>query len=393
MMVQIKICPIDTWFFGDGRPFNQDDSGLTETRSVFPPDPHVVVSALRAFFGNLLQNGGDWNETTKQEIGDGLWDLGKLTFSRLRVVNSDQKTLIPAPLALSRPSEGKKPWSISPVKDTGYGNDLGLQRGFEDPNPAKHSSPQNSFIEEEFWKSGIRAFDRELLPAVTVSERMAIDHNDRKPRQTTYVAAMAPRVGIQLAHSYKTVVKGMLYAAAHVALSEDCHLSIDVHIPDGLKLSKEIELLSKENVLNSIPFGGLGKAASIEVSVINPLPTQSLPASKKMVLATLVTPALLEGKTISALGVGSNLFGSNDHEIQAVVMDRISRFGGWDRGRGRTWCWSIPAGTTLLIGTSNIADLTAKFKQFGLNFCTSPTSEAARASAFGEVVLTEWSND
>ena len=47
-MTMLVLHPLDTLFFRDGRPYNQDDPGQAEAASVFPPHPPTVVGAVRA---------------------------------------------------------------------------------------------------------------------------------------------------------------------------------------------------------------------------------------------------------------------------------------------------------------------------------------------------------
>ena len=53
----ILLTPIDAWFFRDGRPYNQGESGQTDVRSLFPPFAPTVVGTLRA----ALAVGQGWN--------------------------------------------------------------------------------------------------------------------------------------------------------------------------------------------------------------------------------------------------------------------------------------------------------------------------------------------
>ena len=69
------IFPNDTLFFRDGTPFNQDDAGLAEARSVFPPYPPVVAGALRAGMARTLgwPGWGNWqgNSSIVGRLGSG----------------------------------------------------------------------------------------------------------------------------------------------------------------------------------------------------------------------------------------------------------------------------------------------------------------------------------
>ena len=97
----ILLTPIDAWFFRDGRPYNQGESGQTDVRSLFPPFAPTVVGTLRA----ALAVGQGWNgrESWANELhpilGNGFDDLGQLQFHGPFLVR-DGKCLFPVPLHL-----------------------------------------------------------------------------------------------------------------------------------------------------------------------------------------------------------------------------------------------------------------------------------------------------
>ena len=53
-MTLLVLHPLDTLFFRDGRPYNQDDPGQAEAASVFPPHPPTVVGAVRAALARAM---------------------------------------------------------------------------------------------------------------------------------------------------------------------------------------------------------------------------------------------------------------------------------------------------------------------------------------------------
>ncbi len=103
--------PVDCWFFRDGHPFNADDEGAAEARSIFPPNPEVVVGALRA---SLARNQGwkpgqhrSWEEVVPditRTLGASIDDCGQLSFGEPVVVDRRARPhrLYPVPKHLAR---------------------------------------------------------------------------------------------------------------------------------------------------------------------------------------------------------------------------------------------------------------------------------------------------
>lgn len=111
------ISPSDTLFLRDGRPFNQDDEGLAEARSIFPPYPDTLVGAFRAAAarragwrddGNWKGRSGPDGQAFEAVLGDGLDTLGALSFGPpvlLRRWRDGYERLFPPPLSLLRRAE------------------------------------------------------------------------------------------------------------------------------------------------------------------------------------------------------------------------------------------------------------------------------------------------
>lgn len=80
----LRLEPIDTWFFRDGRPYNQHEGNQTGVVSLFPPNPPTVLGALRAAFARTRgwQDGRSWHDTPElvNVLGDGPDELGTLHF-------------------------------------------------------------------------------------------------------------------------------------------------------------------------------------------------------------------------------------------------------------------------------------------------------------------------
>lgn len=92
--------PLDTLFFRDGRPFDQNDDGMADAVSVFPPNPSVLIGALRAAAarGRGWVDGTDWCGSAAEDgtsidtvLGNGPNDLGQLSFSAPILLRSDRQ--------------------------------------------------------------------------------------------------------------------------------------------------------------------------------------------------------------------------------------------------------------------------------------------------------------
>ena len=68
-----KLTPVGTWFFRDGRPYNQGESGLADIKSIFPPFAVTAVGAMRASLARSLDWDGkeDWPDDIKAKLGNG----------------------------------------------------------------------------------------------------------------------------------------------------------------------------------------------------------------------------------------------------------------------------------------------------------------------------------
>ncbi len=109
-MTILVLHPLDTFFFRDGRPYNQDDPGQVEAASLFPPHPPTVAGAVRAAVARAMGwPGAAWDTAA---LGDGVnWQagdesLGRLRFSGPYILRNDEP-IFPAPLNLvARKDEG-----------------------------------------------------------------------------------------------------------------------------------------------------------------------------------------------------------------------------------------------------------------------------------------------
>ena len=89
---EVTITPHDSVFFSDGRRFDQDDEGLAEAMSEFPPSPHVITSVLRRRIARVLDPNWDgrldgWSRQITEVLGGGAWNLGNFSVTGIRVLD------------------------------------------------------------------------------------------------------------------------------------------------------------------------------------------------------------------------------------------------------------------------------------------------------------------
>jgi CRISPR-associated protein Cmr3 len=274
--------PFDTTAFRDGRPFEQDDQGLSEAVSVFPPPPPAITGAVMVALARSvgadpkldwrlqardLASSSDAGERSRAadlaaildaptagpfiarwDGGDG-WDL----FSRC-----------PADLLFQRPSDDAPApvGRIKPTRDTQRVNIVGTQldaaklfREDRSGNPmppgdsAKAIAPHFVKIDaiERYLRSGTIPGQQEFISIKAVSGREA-------------------RVGIAVDKSTGTAVTSQLYAAEHSRLrgAERLH-----RFMFGCEASL-LRSLDGGQVDVVVPLGGEGRSARVRGPVGQP---------------------------------------------------------------------------------------------------------------------------
>jgi CRISPR-associated protein Cmr3 len=326
-MTTLVLRPLDTLFFRDGRPYNQDDPGQAEAASVFPPHPPTVVGAVRAALARAMGwPGRTWDKT---KLGDGVdWRkgdgaLGPLRFTGPYVLRNDEP-LFPAPLSLVR-AKNRNGGDILEVLSPGdlLACDLGETR-----LPA---APKNA----EGWKT----LEGKWLTLAGMEQALA----GKAPSQIVDADAIygaEPRVGVQRDASTRTTkrfeaeggepARGALYAAAHVRPAKDVALAVEV---DGLPDLSAAGALA--------PLGGEGRSVWIEQrdQKIKLPKAPELKPGKDGVLrytVTLITPADLGEPGEDWPRPGDRLFGSAGEPLPGTIVSaclgRAIAIGGWDTG-------------------------------------------------------------
>jgi CRISPR-associated protein Cmr3 len=325
-MLQFVLRPLDTLFFRDGRPFNQEDEGMADARSVFPPFPPVMAGAFRAAVAREQgwDEGRSWAGVRAKDgpvtidavLGDGPDDTGRLRFSPplvLREMTGDHfEPLFPVPRHLLGKELG---WTFRWLRPSRDGFDTDLGRAVRLPTLAE-GAPR-----------GLKPIETHLL---TASGLEAVLHG-RPPPDDALVAVDAvwrkePRVGLERDPVLHSARHGMLYAATHIRLGRGATLGVEVEgLPDGWRPQP------------LAPLGGFQRLVEIEKGhwdMPRSLGWAELGARDDTIeyLVVLTAPANLpkkQGRTPGAVIEGL------PGKVVAACLDRPVWIGGWSDGFGK----------------------------------------------------------
>lgn len=339
------IRPLDTLFFRDGRPFNQDDEGMADVRSVFPPWPTVMAGAFRAAMARAQgwEDGKSWiskdardGKSFKDVLGDGPHNTGQLEFGPpvvLREVAKDRwERLYPAPLHLLG-KETPQCWTLTflrPDEERPFTTDLG-----ETCLPAMTKPVDGAKPLAGRW----------LTPAgmgtVLAGRRPGPD--DIVPESELWAAEF--RVGLQRSSASRTAEPGMLYAASHVRLVEGVARDRDKphqgrHLPP-VALGLEVEKLPTGWQPQAVtPVGGFQRLAEIKGGGWDEAEPPPKPHDGRYIVV-LTSPLPLQvidkQQETGCCLVGWNRPGGRlpdlPGEIVSACLDRPLMIGGWDGRR------------------------------------------------------------
>ncbi|WP_019960646.1 type III-B CRISPR module-associated Cmr3 family protein [Woodsholea maritima] len=343
-----KLSAVDTWMFGSGQPFNQDDEGLSQVRSIFPPLPSSVFGALRAAYARAAGWDGisrwdskDANAFT--DLGNGLKDLGCLSACGPFVSSKEGsivKYWIPAPHALAVKMNGlnvAETTRADPIK-TGFKTDLGLEHlcQVRDKNPETFKSAHG------FWLSF------EGLAAYLKAEEVPKTQSLRSPGAFIH---REHRVGLEINPKTGTAAKGMLYSASHLRPGKEISLVM------RWQMSKPKHNWDEVSGLH--PLGGESRLANIEtleanIDPVTKIKRMSEKAVNKMkegrYSVVLLTPLPLQETKLN----GNGLFKALNLPGKLVTLSThgIERIGGQDDNGSTASVPALPAGT-VLFGIAN----------------------------------------
>ncbi len=384
MTRHFTLSPTDSWFFRDGRPFNQDDEGQATAHSLFPPFPPTLTGAFR-FALALGQSwrpaaGESWAKepALKSVLGDGPDDLGRLNFGapvllRRRheggTAGGSWEPLHPAPLHLLGKSGGERfarlvPSALPPIRcDLGAAVRLPvLWSKIEKEDRAGWKPLDKVWLTHD----GLQAvLDGGVPPADQI-----VRSGDLWKNET--------RVGLARDNGKRTATTGMLYMATHVRLARDVALGVAVEgIPNGWMPAAPV------------PFGGESRTAWIEETSVRPAPPRAKHlesrGGKTCYTVTLLSPWGPPDKGWRT--PGGTLHPALPGTVVAACVERPVLIGGWDGRRGpRPLRAFLPAGSTWFIEADRSE----------LDLAGLPDTIAEKpdhAHGFGRIAIGNWDPD
>lgn len=350
----LALRPLDGLFFRDARPFNQDDEGLAEARTLFPPFPTQLAGAVRA----AMARAAGWNgarakpgasgkddpwHTFRGTFGDGLDDAGELRFGpplllRRASPEAGWDVLYPLPTSVlcKVPEPNRLVVQMALPGRIGAACDLSLGQGMSLP-----------FIDG-------KGFEQRPGSWITRDglEMLLTDNALTEPRNKIFgLDRLAPselRIGLERNYGTHRATAGMLYTAAHRRLKPDHALGVAVDWAD--ERAEPVPALA-----DVMPLGGHGRAVAVEAAAADGDAQQRLlpwsvtpqpetfgagPGHSVNVMVVLISPCSLSPQSIaSALGA----------DLVSACVGRPLIFGGWNVGKRAPIRRFLPSGTTLFL--------------------------------------------
>ncbi len=330
-MTALVLHPLDTLFFRDGRPYNQDDPTQAEAASHFPPHPPTIAGAVRAALARAMGwNGGPWDDRLKKTLGNGVdWQQGDGQLGQLRFagpyVLKDGKPLFPSPLCLVR---GRRNDGSDVIGQLAPGQEVECDLG----KVRLPAMPKREDVDS--WKALERAWlTKEGMERVLTGEPISPDLSHM--HKASEIWRSEQRIGIERHVETRTTgrfapkdgerEKGALFAAAHARPGHGVALGIRVDgVDDVRRLDRELA-----------PLGGEGRSVFIErQGGTFPMPKAPVPgASKDGVLrymVCLVSPADLGDEWPDAGGRLAGPDGELPGRVVSACIGRAVAVGGWD---------------------------------------------------------------
>lgn len=341
----LALRPLDGLFFRDDRPFNQDDEGLAEARSLFPPFPTQLAGGLRAALARVAGwERGEWSDELKGRLGDGASDAGQLRFGpplllRRNALGDGWEPLYRLPAAVfCRPPRAGEP------RDRLVQEARLARPG--DPGTARSDLPLTGVTGLLALPGDARFQQRPDVWVTATGMRHLLGANELSQPWVHLLtlddlARSEQRVGLERVYGTHRAMTGMLYTAAHRRLRDTCALGVAYDWADGRgEPSPEPQPV--------FPLGGHGRAVAAESAPDVQLPWTLTPSATEFhwdgawlhVLIVLISPTQIDGHAaIKALG----------GELVSACVERPLIFGGWDVKERAPVKRYHPAGSTFFL--------------------------------------------
>lgn len=309
-----KLTPVGSWFFRDGRPYNQKETGLSDIKSLFPPFAITAVGAMRASFARSMGwNGkGDWPSDIKDKLGDHQ-KLAPLSFRGpylVREKEGESETLVPAPLnLLGKESESdKSKWEELCRLSPGEKVDCDIGDGVRLP------SSKDAQGKKSLFGSYLTFKDLEVVLS-------GGDLSKISPVKAKDLWDFEFLVGIERGFKTRTALEGLLYSISRVRLEQGISLAVEV---DGLEAGMGLQ--------STLPFGGEGGLAyadKMNGTIKIPDAPELKPSSDGNIRFTVthLTPAHFK---YNWPGPGEEVPGITGSRVVSACLERPFWIGGWD---------------------------------------------------------------
>ena len=332
--------PQDSFFFPDHRPFNQDDPGLGEAATRFPPPPHSLAGAVRFAIAQKLgwPGSGDWGQFQEPrgmalaaELGSGPFAAGCLRFGPPLILEGG-KPLYPVPRrlagCLNQWGELEALALVGPGEQAHHSD-----APFERLPEVVAEKPETFKPLDGWWLTG-PALKRVLEGKKPAKESLSSPGD---------LIATRPRVGIAADYAGHKARDGMLYAAAHGAFrTADEPRRFACRLAATAASGLAADDLPASAV---IPLGSQGRTALIDRAEDVQPPRIVLQDKRRgwvHYTLSLLSPAWLEGGPIPTA------IEALKDTVVSVVHDRPLLLGAWDRDapERRQYQRLYPAGST-----------------------------------------------
>ena len=366
-----KLTPVDSWFFRDGRPFNQGETNQTDVISLFPPFATTVVGAVRASLARGLgwSGRGGWATEIKDKLGDGQ-DLGPLRFRGpylVRKVNGEEEMLFPAPLHLlgKRPEGDESRWTR--ITRLHPGEEIDCDIGKKVKLPKAENASGLKLLSGCYFT----ADDLETILGGNDLSRI-------KPVSSKQLREFEYSVGIERQQKTRTTEEGALYSTRRVRLKPGVGLAVQV---EGLDQDMEMVtplLLGGESRLAWV------KALKEQIRLPEAPALASSGDGKVRFTITHLTPAYFDAWP----GPWDDLPGVPGSKVVSACLERPLRIGGWDSFRREPLPLKpfLPAGSTWFCEAKK--DHEEEIRQLNGHHIGECCEQG-----FGQIVIGLWSDD